>query len=264
MTSTRLLTAAFAVPALYFYIMKLSPAFMTLLVILITLWSQYEFYAMYKVRPSFAWLGMVFGALVIATTHFQGNVAVAAMLGVLAIMSLRLFAIKRPEGSLLDVAPVITGLVYVPLLLSMFLPLRAAGPQWIIYMMASIWGADAFAYFIGKGMGKRKLYPSMSPNKTVAGAVGSFIGGASGALLVMWLLIPELSAINAVISGLVVGGVTIIGDLVESMFKRDAGVKDSGALIPGHGGMLDKVDGALFAGPALYWTLLALGVIPKV
>lgn len=261
MTSTRLITAFIAMPALYFYIMHLSAGWLAVLVAIISAWSQIEFYSMYKVRSPFAHIGITIGLIIIAGMFYYGDVTTLLIISVLAVMTTRLFGIKDPASSLSDVAPVLTGIIYVPLLMGMMIPLRLAGPEWIIYLMTTIWGADAFAYFIGKGIGKRKLYPSMSPNKTVAGAVGSFIGGMTGAVVIKTLLIPTLSARDALITGAVVGGVTIVGDLVESMFKRDAGVKDSGSLIPGHGGMLDKIDGALFAAPALYWVLLLLGSI---
>ncbi|MBS1233330.1 MAG: phosphatidate cytidylyltransferase, partial [Nitrospirae bacterium] len=111
------------------------------------------------------------------------------------------------------------------------------------------------AYYIGKSIGKRRLYREVSPNKTVAGAGGSVIGGMVGALLLRMLIVPQLGLLPTLFIGVMVGIISIIGDLVESMFKRDAGVKDSGAIIPGHGGILDKIDGALFAGPFLYWIL---------
>jgi len=134
------------------------------------------------------------------------------------------------------------------------------GPAWIIFLYGTIWGADSAAYYIGKGFGKRKLYESMSPNKTIEGGVASVVGGAICALLLQRILGVGLAPGLALVVGALVGGVTIVGDLVESMFKRDAGVKDSGTIIPGHGGLLDKIDGVLFAGPVLYWAVRALGL----
>ena len=101
----------------------------------------------------------------------------------------------------------------------------------------------------------------MSPNKTVEGAVGSFLGGLIGVLLIKFTMLAGMPLSTAIILGLVVSLMTIIGDLVESMFKRDAGVKDSSSLVPGHGGFLDKIDSVTFAGPAFYWTCLLLNVI---
>jgi phosphatidate cytidylyltransferase len=117
------------------------------------------------------------------------------------------------------------------------------------------------AYYVGKGIGKRKLYPEISPNKTVAGAVGSLIGGVVGAALIKATLLNHISPLQTGIIGGAVGFSTVIGDLVESMFKRDAGVKDSSHIVPGHGGVLDKLDGVTFAGPVFYWVCLALGLV---
>jgi phosphatidate cytidylyltransferase len=117
------------------------------------------------------------------------------------------------------------------------------------------------AYYIGKGIGKRKLYTAVSPHKTIEGAAGSVVGGMLGALILRTVLIPHMTVSSTVLIGMVIGIISIVGDLVESMFKRDAGVKDSGVIIPGHGGVLDKIDGVLFAGPVLYWMLKLIGVM---
>jgi phosphatidate cytidylyltransferase len=103
----------------------------------------------------------------------------------------------------------------------------------------------------------------VSPHKTVAGAAGSVIGGVLAVFILKAVLLPLLTVSSALIIGVIIGIISIIGDLVESMFKRDAGVKDSSTLIPGHGGILDKIDGALFAGPVLYWMLIILRIIEK-
>jgi phosphatidate cytidylyltransferase len=101
----------------------------------------------------------------------------------------------------------------------------------------------------------------MSPNKTVEGAIGSFVGGFIGVMLIRFTLLQTMPLSQALILGFVVSAAAIVGDLVESMFKRDAGVKDSSAIVPGHGGFLDKIDSVTFAGPAFYWSCLFLNVI---
>ena len=110
------------------------------------------------------------------------------------------------------------------------------------------------AYYIGTYMGKHKLCPSISPKKTVEGAVGSILGGILGIVIAKFVFdIANMSFLCAVATGMVIGAAALTGDLVESMFKRDAGVKDSGNLIPGHGGMFDRIDGMLISGPVLYF-----------
>ena len=122
-----------------------------------------------------------------------------------------------------------------------------------------VWTADTFAFYIGTLIGKRKLYVEISPKKTLAGAAGSLIGGAFAAVFFKTILIPALTMPTALAVGITIGIISIVGDLVESMFKRDSGVKDSGVIIPGHGGILDKIDGVLFAGPVLYLILIIKG-----
>jgi phosphatidate cytidylyltransferase len=170
--------------------------------------------------------------------------------------------VKRdPSGAVREASAAVFGLFYVPALLSFQVDIVRAGAPLLVMLYAAVWSSDSLALYIGKGMGKRKLYAEISPNKTVAGAVGSFLGGIIGALLIKYTLLDFMPLQKAALLGLVVGVFSIVGDLVESMFKRDAGVKDSSALIPGHGGVLDKIDSVTFAGPAFYWCCLLLDVI---
>src|SRR5258705_13461195 len=117
-------------------------------------------------------------------------------------------------------------------------------------------GSDTLAFFVGHALGRRKLAPRISPGKTIEGALGGLIGGVSGALLVRWLGLPGLPLAHAPLLGALVAGFGICGDLVESLLKRWAGGKDSGALLPGHGGMLDRIDSLLFGAPVLYYYFL--------
>ena len=175
-------------------------------------------------------------------------------------MSIRLFLKREPLSSLQDISPPVLGLLYIPVLLTFQIQIRRIGPEWIILLYALVWVSDSMAYYVGKGFGKRKLYSAVSPNKTIAGAVGSIAGGVLCALFLSYALIPLLTQSSALVIGIMIGFTTIIGDLVESMFKRDAGMKDSGVIIPGHGGILDKIDGVLFGGPVLYYLLSAIGI----
>jgi phosphatidate cytidylyltransferase len=174
------------------------------------------------------------------------------------ISSTRLFLVKDPSSSLRDISPAVTGFLYIPNLLLSQWYLRLQGYEWILFLYGCVWASDSLAYYIGKGVGRRKLYKEVSPNKTVAGAFGSIIGGILSALLLGKLMLNNIAILALIATGSAIGSVTIVGDLVESMFKRDAGVKDSGSFIPGHGGILDKIDGVLFAGPILYWITLLL------
>jgi phosphatidate cytidylyltransferase len=257
----RIIVALISIPLLYLLITKASPVYFLGLLVVGALLAQYEFYAMYRARLSLAVLGMAAGtALLIlsATTGASENSGLALsgslIIGImLLLMTARLFVVRDPSGSLRDLAPVITGIFYIPLLLLPLWQLRLAGPEWIMLLLGAVWGADTAAYYIGSGIGRMKLYPSVSPKKTVEGAIGSVAGGLGGALIVGAAFMDQPAYGSLAFSGAVLGAVTIVGDLVESMFKRDAGIKDSGTIIPGHGGVLDRIDSILFAGPALYF-----------
>lgn len=133
--------------------------------------------------------------------------------------------------------------------------LSNTGARLVLALYIIVWSGDTAAYFAGSLLGKHKLAPRVSPKKTWEGALGNLMGNIGGAFLVKALLCTEWSAIDAMALGLLLGGVGILGDLVESTWKRSAGVKDScvdGYSIPGHGGMLDRVDSLVFAAPALF------------
>lgn len=255
----RLLTAAVVLPLAYAYVMWLPPAFFTALLCVAAGIGLMEFYGMYGVKGPLKNLGIALGAAIPAGVHIIGipDLLIASLL---LVAALRLFARKDPSGALGDLAPVFVGLLYIPVLLGAQTGVRAVGPGWIVFLYAVIWGADSAAYYVGKGIGRRKLYEAVSPNKTVEGALASVAGGALCAVILKVLLVSSITLGQAALLGAVTGAVTIVGDLVESMFKRDAGVKDSGTLIPGHGGILDKIDGVLFAGPVLHWMLRAFGI----
>lgn len=135
-----------------------------------------------------------------------------------------------------------------------------AGPALLAFPMTLTWMGDTFAYFGGRRFGRHKLIPAVSPAKTVEGAltgvIGTTIVGAVYAHFIfgVWLDVPVSAAVGALI-GLVVSPIAQIGDLAESLLKREAGVKDSGTLLPGHGGVLDRFDALFFSIPVTYWLL---------
>ncbi len=123
--------------------------------------------------------------------------------------------------------------------------------------------SDTFAYFTGMAIGGKKLCPKISPKKTWAGAIGGTVGGAISALLVYFIFNPQISfsspVLFFVVLGLVASVVNIFGDLFESIIKRKAGVKDSGKILPGHGGVLDRIDGTMFVMVIVYFAFLIVG-----
>lgn len=128
----------------------------------------------------------------------------------------------------------------------------AWGGWTVIAILASIWMCDTMAYFGGLSMGKHKLFPRVSPNKSWEGAVWGFVGAVGTMLLFQHYLLPYLALHQAAMIGIIIGVFGQIGDLIESLMKRDAGVKDSSGLIPGHGGIFDRFDSLIFVSPMLY------------
>ncbi len=124
----------------------------------------------------------------------------------------------------------------------------------VFLLVFSTWASDTFAFAVGKMMGKVKLCPTISPGKTREGAIGGFVGTLAVALI--FSLIFKFAVLHALAIGVIVGIMAPLGDLVESILKRTCGIKDSGNIIPGHGGVLDRFDSLLFAAPAVYVYLI--------
>jgi phosphatidate cytidylyltransferase len=143
------------------------------------------------------------------------------------------------------------GAAYPGLLLATLIPLRQLprGEWWIVLAVTVTWLNDTFAYFVGRAFGRRKLYERISPSKTWEGALGGALGSIVGAITVACIWIPELPAWGAALVGAGAAVLGPVGDLSESMLKRAFGAKDSGRLLPGHGGLLDRIDALLFNAP---------------
>ncbi len=218
-----------------------------------------EFYLMYKV-PLRLYLPCLFigGIFFYVSCRLPAYFLHAFAVSLFFIFSIRLLSAGGPRGSMSDIGPLGIGFFYISVFLSFqwFLRTETFGMEYIFLLYSSVWTADSIAYCIGTYIGKNKLYPAVSPNKTIEGAFGSIVGGVLGAVITNVVFnIPDLTLAGSAVIGAILGIATLIGDLIESMFKRDADVKDSGNIIPGHGGILDKIDGLLVAGPALYFIL---------
>lgn len=126
------------------------------------------------------------------------------------------------------------------------------GPGLVVMILAIAWLGDTGGYFAGRFLGKTKLYPAVSPKKTRAGFVGSLCGSVIGGVGAQLLLVPALSTWQIALIAVLAGALGQLGDLVESLLKRSTGIKDSGWIVPGHGGILDRLDAVLIASPILY------------
>ena len=157
------------------------------------------------------------------------------------------------------------GVLFIGWTLSHLILLRLlpAGPWYILFLCAVVWVGDSAAMYIGKSLGRHKLAPAISPGKTWEGAVGCVVGGVCTAVVSAGFWLPHLVLWQYVVLGLCISLAAQISDLGESMLKRYAGVKDSGGLIPGHGGILDRIDSMLFAAPTLVYALHVLLPVPS-
>jgi phosphatidate cytidylyltransferase len=131
------------------------------------------------------------------------------------------------------------------------------GGEWVVLAMLYAFWSDTAGYFVGRSFGKHRLYPVVSPKKTVEGSLGGLGGALVGGLIAHFWFLPELPLLNAIVLSLVAAAAGQAGDLCESLIKRSVGVKDSGKLLPGHGGILDRVDALLFTSAVVFLYVLA-------
>jgi phosphatidate cytidylyltransferase len=157
-----------------------------------------------------------------------------------------------PASALSGAASTIFGVVSIALPATAMCLLRARSPRAVLALLLLVWACDSCAYYFGKRFGKHRLAPVVSPKKTWEGSIAGLVGAtAFGAAAGTWWLLPELGPLRGALAGALASTAGQIGDLVESLWKRGAGVKDSGAFLPGHGGFYDRIDSLLFAAPVL-------------
>jgi len=176
----------------------------------------------------------------------------ALVVGVLLICSAPLWTPGRPLVE--STANTLFGAIYVGWLLgyAIWLQGRAGGPQLVLFLVGVTWAGESAAYLVGSSMGRHRLAPILSPRKTVEGAIAQVLVSVAAALALGAWLLPACGLAGAAGGGVLLGVIGQVGDLAESAIKRSIGTKDTGGLIPGHGGMLDRIDSLLFNAPALY------------
>ncbi len=204
--------------------------------------------------------GITLAGLVATGLYFGGRdprVVVTLLVGIPAVALLvPLFRFQRVEqaGLQLMTAAAAPGYVGAMLVTAALLrrDLGAEGARYVMLALSIAWLADTGAYFTGRAFGKAKLYPAVSPGKTRAGLYGALGAAVLAGLIASLSYLPSIPPIHGALLGLVAGLLGQLGDLVESLLKRSVGVKDSGTLIPGHGGMLDRIDALIFVSPVVY------------
>jgi len=257
----RIYTAVILLPLIVVYIHYLPPfPYFFVLLLVVAMISTMELFTMYNLNRAVYLPALVLGGVFFYILCLETEVVVTAIFITLSLIFLiRLFSTPSPAGSMRELGTVAIAFMYIITFLSFqwFLRKDMMGSRHILLLYGTVWLADSFAYYIGTYLGRRRLYPSISPKKTVEGAVGGVIGGGVGAVMIKALFYDpgEWILAGTLLTGMALGLSAVVGDLIESMFKRDAGVKDSSNIIPGHGGVLDKIDGVLLAGPVLYFIL---------
>jgi phosphatidate cytidylyltransferase len=255
----RWITGVIAVPILFAVIAYGSAALFTLLIVAASLLGMGEYNRMLFAKgPGREKIETLVASLVILLAAASGNPVLMVSVitfSLMAAMILNLLAGEKGSGDMIPAAWVVLGVLYIPLLMSHFILIRqgAEGRLWIFFILVVAFSGDTAAYYVGRKLGKRKLLPHVSPGKTVEGTIGLILGGIAGALVFRQLFFPMLPWIHAVLLGFLGSIVGQLGDLSESALKRAAGVKDSGVLLPGHGGILDRLDCLMFITPLVYY-----------
>jgi len=280
MLKKRVITALWGIPLLIAVIWFGEPWF-TILVAIWGLLAAFEFYRMVaasKVSP-LTYFGLIWTLLFILSRnsnllsilkpHFDLTLLTPLLLTSAVILSLIWLLLRRQkEGAFIGWAWTIGGILYIGWLLSHFVALRGMddaqtvlldeGRNWVFLALFTTFASDTAAFFVGRALGKHHLAPRISPGKTWEGA----IAGVFGAIIVSLLftlstpLQLPLAYWQAILLGLLVSVFGQLGDLVESLLKRNMGVKESGKLIPGHGGVLDRIDSVVFAGIVVYYYVI--------
>jgi phosphatidate cytidylyltransferase len=232
----------------------------------------FEFYRMMEakgIRP-YKTVGVAAGLGVSWYVYFLGGVfsSLFITLVLVAIMTMELFR-RDCELAVFHISTTIFGVFYVAWLGSHVILLRQLGEGvvgtdyggfFVILAFALAWGTDTGAYFVGHSIGKTKLLPRVSPSKSVEGAVGGFVVAIVVGLIAKLTILPILTVADALVLGLLSPAMAVLGDLVESLMKRDVRIKDTSRALPGHGGMLDRFDSVLFVAPLVYYYLRFLVV----
>ena len=263
MLHKRLISGLLFLPIFYLVAWVLPPEYFTALVLSGVVVGQYEFYRMARARGyrPLSLLGIALGMLVLLDfyhpLHPGAGVFFSVAASILIILIVRLFSPRPVEGAIEDVASTFLGVFYVAMLFAFQVVIRTGtdGKQWLVFLYFIIWASDIGAYSIGIPFGRHRLYEKVSPKKSWEGLFGALAASAGMALICRVWFMPPVGKSEAVVLALALAMIGTIGDLVESLFKRAAGVKDSGGLIPGHGGVLDRMDSMLFAAPVLYYYL---------
>jgi len=273
MLKKRVITAVCGIPILIAAIWFDQPLpWFTIIVAIWGLLAAFEFYKMVAAAkiPPLIYFGLIWTALFILSKnsellsllepHFNLDLLTPLLLTSAVILPLVCHLWRPQKEAFTSWVWTIAGILYLGWLLSHFVALRGldAGRNWVFFALFTTFASDTAAFFIGRALGRHHLAPHISPGKTWEGA----IAGVCGAIIISLCFIPPtplslpLNYGQAILLGFLVSIFGQLGDLTESMLKRNMGVKDSSQLIPGHGGFLDRIDSVVFAGVVVYYYVI--------
>lgn len=264
---TRILVALVGIPLLVTAIL-LGGWYFFGLIIIISIATQYEFYAlaMKKNASSQKIPGYLLTICLLMSIQTGPDRELLALF-VAILLFIFSFEMYRKGGSpIINIAITLSGIIYPGVFAAALLFLRnnaeniqvSSAGGFILTLFVAIWACDTFAYFVGTSIGKHRLFERVSPKKSIEGAAGGLAGAIIIFIIAHYSGLYNISIELALISGIIVGTFGQMGDLVESWFKRDAGIKDSSKLLPGHGGFLDRFDSLLFVSPVFLIVYLLL------
>ena len=265
----RIASALVLLPPLVFFLLHASPVLFLILVLMVIGLSLREYFQLLQhvhlsVCTYITWLA----ALALPIMAYLGDVRWLSLTLFLSLVALAI-SVMVLASQVAHFFPMMVysvfGVLFIGWTLSHLILLRLlpAGPWYMLFLCAVVWVGDTAAMYVGKSLGHHKLAPAISPGKTWEGAIGGVIGSVCTAVVSAGWWLPHLGPWQCIVLGLCISLTAQLSDLAESMLKRYAGVKDSGGLIPGHGGMLDRIDSLLFAAPTLVYVLYVLLPAPS-
>jgi len=265
MLKQRLLSAAVLIPVviLAVYLGGWLIYALVLLAVAGALWEYGDLVSVWPEQPSMHIGMLLLGLLLLSDGQFPdlGIARWGLLAGTLGLLSVQVFQ-RNALGSLDRWALAVAGASYVGYSGSLFLRLRThpQGLALLVLALAATWICDSGAYFVGRAYGRHKLAPHISPKKSWEGVLGGLVSGVAAVMVIGCLWVEGFACWHGLLLGVLVTVAAVVGDLAESVVKRQVGAKDSGKLIPGHGGALDRIDSLLFVVPLVYGFVCLFGI----
>jgi len=267
MLGKRLLTALVAIPSIILIVFHSGHIGFSILIFCVVGVGLYEYLSfLYPEKINIQICTHVLLGLTIPAAFYVGfpDLIVPTLAFVLIFtMAFSLFRVTDPQKKAQNLFIRTFGILYVAFLLSFLIPIHALphGPWWALLAIGINFGSDAGGYFAGRFLGKHKLYPEVSPKKTVEGSLGGILASVLVVLVFKYIHFDMFRYLDVVVLGVAGAVFAILGDMVESLIKRGFAVKDAGGIIPGHGGVMDRIDSFVFSLPFIYYYALFISTL---